>query len=79
MGEGEGAGGGWASSLRGNSASEASTGPGGGHFCDSASYKSVSLHRVQEAFGISSLSVFKERLILAPQQSPQSAPRRLPG
>lgn len=62
----------------GNSPSKASTGPGCRHFCDSASNKSVSLHRVQEAFGISILSVFKDRLILAPQQSPRLHSRRAP-
>lgn len=58
--------------FEGNSASKASTGPGGGRFCDSASDTSVSLHRVREAFGILFLfffSVFEEADIGTPAKS----------
>lgn len=71
--------GGWAGGrpFEGNSALKASTGPGGRHFCDSASDKSVSLHCVREAFGILFLFfLFLKRLILAPQQSPGLRSRR---
>lgn len=68
----------------GTSASEASTGPGCRHVCDSASNKSVSLHGVQEAFGISTVSVFKDEAdIGTPAKSSaawlQSATSKLPG
>lgn len=62
----------------GTSASKASTGPGWCHFCDSASNKSASLHRVQEAFGISILSVFKEADIGTPAKSSAAQPRAPP-
>lgn len=61
----------------GTSASEASTGPGCRHVCDSASNKSVSLHGVQEAFGISIVSVFKDEADIGTPAKSSAAWRHL--